>query len=183
MNKNTALSLLEDEIATCDICKSAGSGKLVFGEGDPDAKVVFVGEAPGRKEAETGRPFIGKSGQLLRTTIRETGLREEDIYITSPVKFLPKKGTPSKKEIQHSNIHFQKQLEIIGPDIIVLLGKTAIQAVLNEGIPVLKRHGELIKRNGQSIFITLHPAAVLRFPKYTKIFKEDFKKLKRLITE
>ena len=181
MSKVQDLLKLQEEIESCALCKSVGYGKQVFGEGDPDAKIMFIGEAPGKKEAETGRPFIGRSGQLLRKTIESVGLREEDVYITSPVKFLPNKGTPTKTEINHSNIHFQKQLSIINPKILVLLGKTAIHALLNEDIPILKKHGELIQRNGWTILITLHPAAVLRFPKYSVMFIADFKKLKGLL--
>ncbi len=181
MDKLNDLRKLSSEIDRCGICRSAGTGKQVFGEGDPDAKVMFVGEAPGRKEAETGRPFIGRSGQLLRSTINSIGLKEKDVYITSPVKYLPKRGTPSKKEILHSNLHFQIQLNCINPKILVLLGKTAISAVLNENIPVLKEHGKVIKKTGQNILLTLHPAAVLRFPKYKGLFLEDLKKLKKYL--
>ncbi len=183
MDKLQKLQKLQVEIESCSLCKSVGYGKQVFGEGNPNAKIMFVGEAPGKKEAESGRPFIGRSGQLLRATIYSVGLQEKDLYITSPVKFLPNRGTPTKKEIDHSNIHFKKQLSIINPKILVLLGKTAIHALLNEDIPVLKRHGEIIRRDGWKILITLHPAAVLRFPKYKKEFNEDFEKIKKLVTD
>lgn len=180
-DKNVKLAQLEKEILACTICRGVGIGKMVFGEGDPDAKVMFIGEAPGRKEADTGRPFIGRSGQLLRAHIRDVGLREEEVYITSPVKYLPKKGTPSKKEIAHSLGHFHKQIAIINPHLLVLLGKTAVAATLQKDVPVLTRHGEIIEFDGRRALLTIHPAAVLRFPKYKSIFAEDFQKIRDLI--
>ncbi|OGK18355.1 hypothetical protein A3G67_03620 [Candidatus Roizmanbacteria bacterium RIFCSPLOWO2_12_FULL_40_12] len=180
MGKLQELQKLQNIIVSCSACKKVGSGKLVFGEGSPNAKVIFVGEAPGKKEAESGRPFIGRSGQLLRSIIRSIGLKEKDVYITSPVKYLPRKGTPSRQEIIHSHTHFVKQLEIIQPKIIVLLGKTAVYAILGVDIPVLKDHGKTYEKNGWKIFVTLHPAAVLRFPKYKSLFESDFKKIKKI---
>jgi DNA polymerase len=155
---------------------------MVFGEGDPDSRVMFVGEAPGRQEAETGRPFIGRSGQLLRSLIRGIGLTEEDVYITSPVKYLPEYGTPKKQDIVHARTHFDRQVGIIAPQILVLLGKTAMYAVLDEDISILKHHGQMRERDGRTYFLTLHPAAVLRFSKYKSIIEEDFRKLKNHLT-
>lgn len=185
MDKQKALNKLAKEIENCKICKIGKSGKAVVGEGNPNAKIMFVGEAPGKNEAKIGRPFIGRSGKLLRFFITANlGLKEEDVYITSPVKYLPDRGTPSLSDIQHGNIHFLKQVEIIGPKIMVLLGATAAFAVLQSRIQVLKRHGEIIGNGSQKYFLTLHPAAVLRFPgKFKKIYEEDFKKLNALLLD
>lgn len=181
MDKVKALQRLEQEVKQCKICPLDKTGVLVFGEGNPDAEVMFVGEAPGKQEAKTGRPFIGRSGQLLRKCIREVGLKEEDVYITSPVKYLPLRGTPTLQDIEHSKIHFVKQLSIINPKIIVLLGNTAAIALLGEKIPIMKRHGEILNKNGHSYFISLHPAAAIRFQKFMSLFTEDFKKIKTLL--
>src|SRR5205814_7925733 len=103
-----------DEIVTCPICPVGKSGKAVPGEGNPDADIVFIGEAPGKQEAASGRPFIGRSGQLLRNLIRSIGLDDEkDVYITSPVKYLPDRGTPTSQDIAHGRIHLMKQFEVI----------------------------------------------------------------------
>ncbi len=178
MTKRQKLDVLAKQFDDCTECKQETVGKLVFGEGNPDAEIMFVGEAPGKQEAVSGRPFIGRSGKLLRSMIRSIGLEEQDVYITSPVKYLPKRGTPSKKLIDHSRNMFLKQVEIINPRILVLLGKTAITAVLETEIPVLKGHGTVIEKDNRKILITLHPAAVLRFPKkYSDLFTEDFHKL------
>lgn len=181
MDKQKALDKIAKEIEQCNICKIGTSGKAVPGEGNPDAKVLFIGEAPGRQEAATGRPFVGRSGKLLRSLIKEIGLKEEDVYITSPVKYLPDRGTPSKKDIAHGKIHFDKQLAIINPKIIVMMGSIAVQGVLDEKIPINKMHGEVIERNGKKYMITFHPAAALRFPPLREKLKKDFEKLKKFL--
>ncbi len=196
MNKQQELDKIAKEIEKCKICKIGKSGLPVPGEGNPDADIVFIGEAPGKKEAATGRPFIGRSGQLLRSLIREVGLKEEDVYITSPVKYLPNGpdgtpgGTPKPSDIAHGRIHLMKQLDIIQPKIIVLLGNTAVQGVLQMKIPVKSEHGKIIVRSAGSgsskkdykYLVTLHPAAALRFPPLKLLIKEDFEKLKKLIS-
>jgi uracil-DNA glycosylase family 4 len=181
MNKQQALDNIAQEIENCQECKIGKSGKAVPGEGNPDADVVFIGEAPGKTEAKTGRPFIGRSGQLLRSLIREAGLKEEDVYITSPVKYLPDRGTPTPKDVEHGRTHFLKQLEIIDPKVLVLLGSVAVQGVLGEKLPVKKEHGKVIERNGKKYLLTLHPAAGLRFPPLKKLILEDFSKLPSLL--
>lgn len=181
MNKSTELKNITKEIEKCRTCKKNKSGKAVVGEGSSNAKIVFIGEAPGRKEAVIGRPFVGRSGQLLRRLIREVGLREEDIYITSPVKYLPDFGTPTVKDIEHGMIHLQKQLDIITPEIIVLLGRVASFGVLGEILAINKMHGVIIDKNDKKYFVTFHPSAGLRFPLLKQKLIEDFKKLKKAI--
>jgi uracil-DNA glycosylase len=175
------LDQIAREIEKCDECMRDCIGKSVPGEGNPDANVVFIGEAPGKTEAEIGRPFIGRSGKLLRQLINETGLIEENVYITSPVKRLPKRGTPSPAQIAHGRNHLMKQFEVIKPKFIVLLGATAAQAVLQEKIAVTKVHGQIIEKDGKNYFLTFHPAAALRYPPSRELIKEDFKKLKKLV--
>lgn len=151
------------------------------GEGSPTANVMFVGEAPGRQEAATGRPFIGRSGQLLRKLIREVGLKEEDVFITSSVKYLPDSGTPTPIDVAHGRTHLLKQIDVIKPKFIVLLGRVAVLGVLGKDIAVVKSHGQIIREDGRTYFITVHPAAALRFVKNKVLLLEDFKKLKKLV--
>ena len=182
MDKAKHLEKVASEIKNCKICKIGKSGKAVVGIGNPNAKIVFVGEAPGKTEAKVGLPFIGRSGKLLREYITKIGLDIDDVYITSPVKYLPDRGTPTKEDVEHGKIHFLKQLEIINPKIIVLLGATAAFAIFSEKIPVLKRHGEVIEKDKRMYLLTLHPAAVLRFPnKFKSIFLNDLNKLEKLV--
>lgn len=182
-DKKKALAAIAKKIERCEICKQEKSGKAVPGEGNPDADIVFIGEAPGKQEAKIGRPFIGRSGQLLRSLIREIGLREDDVYITSPVKYLPDRGTPSPKDIVHGREHLMKQLVIIDPKVIVLLGNVAAQGVLQEKLSITKQHGTLIEKDGKKYFLTYHPAAALRFAKFRPTLKADFQKLLSIIKE
>lgn len=179
--KQAKLDLIARQIEHCRICKENKTGVAVAGEGNPDANIVFLGEAPGKQEAKSGRPFIGRSGQLLRSLIRDVGLKEEDVYITSPVKYLPLRGTPTKKDIKHGKEHLAKQLDIIQPEYIVLLGNTAQTAMLDTPLPVKKKHGTVIKQDNRQYFLTFHPAAALRFPPLRKELEADFKKLQSII--
>ena len=183
MNKQEALDAITKEIEQCAVCKEGKIGVAVSGEGNPDADIVFIGEAPGKTEAKTGRPFVGRSGQLLRSLIRDVlGLDDEkDVYITSPVKYLPERGTPTPADIAHGKTHLDKQLAIVDPKIIVLMGAVAAQGVLNEKIAVKSDHGKVIERGGKKYFITVHPAAGLRFPPLRETFQEDFQKLREIL--
>lgn len=183
MTKKEKLEQIAKEIEQCAICKQDKSGVAVPGEGSPDADIVFIGEAPGKQEAKTGRPFIGRSGQLLRKLIKEACINEDNVFITSPVKYLPDRGTPTKADIIHGMIHTQKQLDIIDPKVIVLLGIVAAQGILNEKLPINKMHGEIIERNGKKYVVMFHPAAALRFRPIKEKLLKDFEKLKEMINK
>ncbi len=180
MDKQKALDNIAKEIEDCEICKIGKNGKAVPGEGNPAADIAFIGEAPGKQEAVSGKPFIGRSGKLLRGLIREIGLKEEDVYITSPVKYLPDRGTPTSEDIAHGRIHLMKQFAVIQPKVVVLLGRVAAEGVLQKKVAVSKEHGEVIEeKNDIKYFLTYHPAAALRFPnKFKQFLQEDFKKVK-----
>ena len=183
MNKQKRLEEVNQEIIACKICPVGKSGKPVVGEGSADADVVFIGEAPGKQEAIVGRPFIGRSGKLLRSLISEIGLDEKDIYITSPVKYLPDRGTPTSQDIAHGRMHLMKQLTIIKPKIVVLLGRVAAEGVLEKKVAVVAEHGNVIDdKGGIRYFLTVHPAAALRFSvKFKPMLQNDFKKLQKLL--
>ncbi len=181
MDKQKELDKIAQDIEKCKECKAGKSGMAVPGEGNPDAEILFVGEAPGRTEAATGRPFIGRSGKLLRSLINEAGLLEKNVYITSPVKYLPDYITPKPSDINHGKTHFDKQVEIINPKIIVLLGRVAALAVLKQNISVVLRHGEIVEDHGRKYFVTVHPAAALRFKKMKQLLLTDFEKLKKIV--
>lgn len=179
--KQKKLDRITKQIERCAVCKEGKTGVAVPGEGNPDADIVFLGEAPGKQEAKSGRPFIGRSGQLLRGLIREAGLKEEDVYITSPVKYLPLRGTPTKSDIAHAKEHLFKQLDVIEPKFIVLLGSVAAQAMLGKVLPITKEHGNIFHEGERTYFLTFHPAAALRFPPLKKELVKDFEKLKGLL--
>lgn len=181
MDKVQALKKIADEIRACRFCKKGGLGKAVPGEGSPDARIIFIGEAPGKEEAKAGRPFIGRSGKFLRGMIREIGLDAGEVFITSPVHYLPSRGTPSKEMIIHGREHLLKQLSIIKPDVAVLLGNTACVAILDDKIEISKMHGTTVSKDGRKCFITFHPAYAMRFPDGKRGFIRDFFELKKII--
>lgn len=181
MTKQQLLDDIAREIKLCKICKIGKHGMAVPGEGNPDADVMFVGEAPGSTEAATGRPFVGRSGKLLRLAIVKAGFKEKDVFITSPVKYLPDYITPTPSDIEHGKTHFDSQVEIINPKVIVLLGRVACLAVLNKKVSVVLDHGKILEEKGRKYFITVHPAAAIRFLKMRKTFEGDFIKLQKML--
>lgn len=172
--KQKALDAIAQEIARCKICKRGKVGKAVPGEGNPRAKLVLLGEAPGKTEAQTGRPFVGRAGKLLRQILANIGIAEEDVFITSPVKYLPSYVTPTPADIAHGKLHLDKQLAVIKPKLIVLMGNTAVQAMLNKKLPIAKVHGTLIKEKPYTFLITYHPAAPLYSPRLRAELVKDF---------
>jgi len=182
LKKQKELNAIADEIKSCQVCRKDKVGLPVPGEGRPDADIVFIGEAPGKQEAASGRPFIGRAGNVLRGLIREIDLNEYEVFITSPVKYLPVHVTPTPAEVAHGRIHLFEQFDIIQPKVIVLLGRIAALAVLEKDISVAQEHGKTIEKDGRTYFITYHPAAALYSPKIMIPLKEDFKMLKKIIT-
>lgn len=180
-NKEERLNRIAREIENCRICKKGKVGKAVPGEGNADAEIVFLGEAPGKKEAESGRPFIGRAGKVLRGLIQEVGLKEEEVYITSPVKYLPKYVTPTSADVTHGFVHLSEQLKVIDPKVIVLMGRVAVLAILKRSIEVSKEHGKIIEQNGRKFLLTYHPAAPLYSPKVKAELVKDFKLIKKLL--
>lgn len=181
MTKQEQLDVIAQRISRCRTCKKNKIGLAVPGEGNPDADVVFIGEAPGKTEAKTGRPFIGRAGKLLRELIREAGLKEEKVFIASPVKYLPVHVTPTKEEIEHGRKHLEAQLAVIEPAIIVLLGRVSVYALLKRGVEISKEHGTVVEADGRKYLIAYHPAAPLYSPKIRAEIVKDFKKLKKLL--
>lgn len=190
-----ALEQLYKQFADCQNCPLGRTRKkLVFGEGDPQARLMFIGEGPGFDEDQTGRPFIGKAGQLLTKAIETTiNLRREEVYIGNIVKCHPMKNPntpemrgndrpPSIEEMTACLPIINRQIEIIQPEIICLLGRTAAQAILksNEGIHQLRNQFHTLNFGGKDIpFIaTAHPASCLYDPSNKKYIWEDFKKIR-----
>lgn len=181
--KQQKLDAIAKEIERCKVCKKGKVGIAVPGEGDADADVVFIGEAPGKNEAKTGRPFIGRAGKLLRSLIAEVGLKDEDVFITSPVKYLPEYVTPNEADVAHGRTHLNKQLDVIEPKVIVLLGRVAALALLQKNVSVAKEHGKVIVQDGRTYLQVYHPAAPLYSPGLRIEILKDFKKLKRILSK
>lgn len=175
------LESIAKQIERCRVCKLNKIGKAVPGEGSPDARVMFVGEAPGKTESQTGRPFVGRSGKLLREMILEAGLDEQEVFITSALKYLPEHVTPKPAEIEHGRGHLFKQIEVIKPDIIVLLGRFAALSILHENISMVESRGKIIEKDGRRYLIMYHPAAALYTNALRGSLMMDFNTLKRLL--
>lgn len=181
MSKAQLLEKEADKIRRCRECKKGKSGIAVPGEGNPNSKIIFVGEAPGREEAATGRPFVGRSGKFLTQLLTSIGILREEVFITSPVKYLPKRGTPTTSDITHGRTHLLKQLKIIQPKLIILLGQVAARTLLKDPVKILRDHGKIFKQNRIIYFLTFHPAAAIRFPQIKAFMGNDFQKLKMLV--
>lgn len=159
------------------------SRTFVPGEGPIDANVVFVGQAPGKNEDKERRPFIGRSGKLLDDTLRKAGIDRKEAYILSAVQFYPPKNrAPTDAEIRLCMPFLLRQLHIIRPRYVVLLGSVSTEAAI--GLKeVSKHHGETIKKNGLVYFVTFHPAAALRFKHIHKLFLADMQRFGTIIRE
>ena len=157
------------------ICEEATN--LVPGDGNPDAAVVFVGEAPGAAEDKQGRPFVGSAGKLLDTLLEHAGLQREDVFITNVVKARPPKNRdPKKDEVAHHLPWLQAQLQIIDPQVIVPLGRHAMGRFV-DGVTITEAHGQAYEREGRTIVPWFHPAASLHNQSLKETLVEDARAL------
>ncbi|MBD3405839.1 MAG: uracil-DNA glycosylase [Candidatus Lokiarchaeota archaeon] len=179
MSDNDSLSKIVSEIQKCTKCPLHKTRKnAVPGEGPDNARLMFVGEAPGATEDRTGLPFVGRSGKLLVSLLENIGLSREDVYITSILKSRPPKNrSPKKSEIEACFPFLERQINLIKPEIIVLLGGVAISSIIGPW-KLSEAHGKFYEGKGQKYFMTYHPAAALRFPKFRDIMMADFAILK-----
>ncbi len=156
------------------------STNLVFGEGDPEADVVFIGEAPGAQEDIQIRPFVGRGGQLLRKNIRDIGWEEEKVYITNIVKRRPPENRdPEPSEIAAYSPYLKKQMEIMRPAVIVTLGRFSMNYFLPEA-KISRDQGKIFKMKDFCVCPMFHPAAALRNPETMKAFRATFAKLPKI---
>ena len=175
MTRNKQLEDLHEVIRNCTLCPlHENRNNAVPGEGPATSRVMFVGEAPGAREDESGRPFVGKSGELLTSMIHEIGLSRDTVFITSILKSRPPKNrTPTQSEITACRPYLERQIEIINPKVVVLLGGVAISSLVGPWT-LSEAHGRFYETDNRTYFMTYHPAAALRFPKVKKSMKEDF---------
>ena len=158
---------------------------LVFGVGNPNAEVMFIGEGPGEQEDLKGEPFVGRGGQLLDKMLAVIDLdRSKNIYIGNMVKCRPPKNRDPKPEEQEECIFWlRNQVKLIKPKIIVCLGRISAMKVIKPDIKITKEHGIFFERNGTLLMATLHPAALLRNPNNKPAAMEDYFKLRDKIKE
>ena len=176
----TSLEELQAHLGDCRRCKlQSGRTHVVFGVGNRNAKLMFVGEGPGRDEDLQGEPFVGRAGQLLTDIITKgMGLRREDVYIANVVKCRPPQNrNPEPDEVASCEPFLRKQIDLIRPEIIVALGKFAVQTLLQSRVPITRLRGNWHTYMGIKLMPTFHPAYLLRNPADKKLVWEDIKKV------
>jgi len=177
-----SLKAFEKNICECTRCELGMTRtKFVFGDGNPQARIVFVGEAPGHDEDQTGIPFVGRAGQLLNEMFAEVGLSRKEVYICNTLKCRPpgnRDPLPSEKETCRP--YLRTQLSLISPDIVVCLGKHAANELLGTDEPMKDLRGRVIPWEGMQLLVTYHPAYFLRNMTQKVHGDADFKLLRKL---
>jgi len=179
-----SLESLKNIVLNCHLCQlSKTRNKVVFGEGNPNAKLMFIGEGPGANEDNTGKPFVGRAGDLLTKIVENVlELKREDIYISNIVKCRPPQNrVPTEAEANECMPYLLKQIDIISPSIIVTLGSTAYKYLTKDTTPISKIRGEIINYNNIKLIPTFHPSYLLRNPSAKKFVFYDMKKVKNLL--
>ena len=180
------LDSLKEIVLQCHLCDLAKTRKnVVFGEGNPKAKLMFIGEGPGATEDETGRPFVGRAGQLLTKMIENVlEIKRSEVYIANIVKCRPPNNrVPTSQEVASCIPYLFKQIEIIDPKIIVALGTTSYQHLTGDKTPISKVRGKKLQFQGRILVPTFHPSFLLRNPSKKKEAYEDLLTIKELLCE
>jgi uracil-DNA glycosylase family 4 len=167
-NRAEALQAIQDEIGDCTRCPLAYAGrrKIVYGDGDPAARLMFVGEGPGADEDESGLPFVGKAGQLLNNMIQAMGLKREEVYIANIVKCRPPANrVPEPVEANTCTQFLLRQMDVVQPQVVVALGATAAAYLLGVKQPLAGLRGKWHSCRGAKLAVTYHPAFLLRDPR------------------
>ena len=180
---STALASLEHDVIACTRCPLYRTRTHhVFGEGNPDARLLFVGEAPGREEDLQGRPFVGAAGQLLTKMIEAIGLSREEVYICNVLKDRPPGNrTPEPSEIEACLPFLEQQVAIIHPHVMCALGAIPSKALLGPHVAITKIRGHVCDYRGIPLIPTFHPAYLLRNPAAKRLVWQDLKKVKKLL--
>jgi DNA polymerase len=165
-----AMQLIRDEIGECTRCAlHKGRNKLVFGDGSPTARLMFVGEGPGADEDAQGLPFVGKAGQLLNNMIAAMGLKREEVYIANVVKCRPPNNrVPEPEEGATCSPFLFRQIDVVRPEVLVALGATAATWLLGTRQPLAGLRGRIHRVRGTKLIVTYHPAYLLRDPRQKK---------------
>ncbi len=169
-DKAEALHLIREDIGDCTRCAlHKGRNKLVFADGSPNARLMFVGEGPGADEDAQGLPFVGRAGQLLNNMITAMGLQRQDVYIANVVKCRPPGNrTPEPEEANTCSPFLFRQIDVVRPEVIVALGATAATYLLGQRQPLAGLRGRVHSFRGTRLIVTYHPAFLLRDPRQKK---------------
>jgi uracil-DNA glycosylase len=182
------LRLLEacrDEALACTACRLAGTRqKVVFGSGDPRARLLFIGEGPGAEEDKQGLPFVGRAGELLTKIIEAIGLTREQVYIANVVKCRPPGNRdPEPDEVVACRSFLERQIDLVGPQLLVILGRIAAQTLLGTDTQISKMRGNWYPIRGLPAMVTFHPAALLRNPALKRPVWDDMQKVRDRLAE
>jgi len=178
-----ALRIIREDIGDCTRCvlHKQGRKQIVFGVGNPNADLMFIGEAPGADEDQQGEPFVGRAGQLLNNMIKAMGLQREDVYIANIIKCRPPGNrTPERDECETCSPFLMRQIEVVKPKAIVALGAVAAKTLLAINAPMSEFRGRWYDFRGTKLAVTYHPAFLLRDPRQKK---ETWKDLQMVMKE
>ena len=185
-SEREALAAIRLDLGPCTRCKlhTLGRRQIVFGVGNPNADLMFVGEAPGADEDIQGEPFVGRAGQLLTKIIEAIGMKREDVYIANVIKCRPPGNrNPEPDEVEQCEPFLFRQIDTIKPKVIVALGKFAAQCLLRTSDPITRLRGREYKYRDAILMPTYHPAYLLRTPSAKREVWEDMKRVKALLNE
>jgi uracil-DNA glycosylase family 4 len=173
-----SLEKIAADVRGCPLCKLSRSRKnAVPGEGQLSAKIMFIGEAPGRSEDEKGRPFVGAAGRILDDLLKKAGIERSQVFITNIVKCRPPNNrVPKGDELTACRPYLDRQIALIKPKVICILGRTAYSSLLG-GSSISASRGKIVERAGQKYFLTFHPAAVIYNKGLLSALEADLKKL------
>lgn len=177
------LSEIAEKIASCEVCPELckNAKNPVPGEGDPEAAIMFVGEAPGAREDETGRPFVGAAGKFLEEMLSSIELKRQDVYITNIVKYRPPGNRdPLPEEIKACLPFLLAQIKVIAPKLVVFLGRHSMSVFFPE-LKISQAHGRPVRRSGQVFLPLYHPAAALYNGGMRESLLEDFAKIPKIL--
>lgn len=185
VSADEGLAALRAEIGpACTRCKlhTLGRRQVVFGVGNPHARLMFVGEAPGEDEDKQGEPFVGRAGQLLTKIIEAIGMTREQVYIANVIKCRPPGNrNPEPDEVATCEPYLFQQIALIQPRVVVALGKFAAQSLLRSSEPITKLRGRVFEFRGAQLLPTFHPAYLLRNPPAKREVWEDMKKVREML--
>jgi len=177
-SSDDSLEKVAVEVRGCPLCKLARTRKnAVPGEGQLSAKIMFIGEAPGRSEDEKGRPFVGAAGKILDELLKKAGIERSQVFITNVVKCRPPGNrVPDEDEAAACRPYLERQIALIRPKVICVLGRTAYSSLLG-GSSITANRGKIVEKSGQKYFLTIHPAAAIYKKSLLSVLETDLKKL------
>jgi uracil-DNA glycosylase len=175
---NDSLEKIAKQVIGCPLCKLSQSRKnAVPGEGRLSAKLMFIGEAPGKNEDDKGKPFVGAAGRILNEALEKAGIQRSLVFITNVVKCRPPDNrVPEDDERIACRPYLDRQISLIAPQIICILGATAYSSILG-GKSITANRGKIVKKNGQKYFVTIHPAAAIYNRNLRSVLQNDLSKL------